>query len=41
MQEPKSNNDSVTDDILILVPQKFEEDKRLCLGNDNESNKTD
>ena len=27
--------------MLILVSQKFEEDKGLCLGNDNENDKTD
>ena len=27
--------------MLILVLQKFEEDKGLCLGNDDKSNKTD
>ena len=41
IQEPQSNDDSVTDDMLILVLQKFEEDKGLCLGNDDKSNKTD
>ena len=37
----QSNDDSVTDDMLILLSWKFEEDKGLCLGNDNESDKTD
>ena len=41
IQEPQSNDDSVTDDMLILVSQKFKEDKGLCLGNDNESDTTD
>ena len=27
--------------MLILVLQKFEEDKGLCLGNDNKNDKTD
>ena len=40
IQEPQYNDDSVTDDMLILVSQKFEEDKGLCMGNDNESDKT-
>ena len=40
-QELQSNDDSLTDDMLILVSQKFEEDKGLCLGNDNKSDKTD
>ena len=31
---------SVTDDMLVLVSQKFE-DKGLCLGNDDKSDKTD
>ena len=31
---------SVTDDMLILVSQKFEEDKGLYLGNDDENDKT-
>ena len=35
------NDDSVTDDILILALQKFEEDKGLCLGNDGKNDKTD
>ena len=38
MQELQFN---VIDDMLILVSQKFEEDKELCLGNDDESDKTD
>ena len=41
IQELHSDDDSVTDDILILVSQKFEEDKGLCLENDNKNNKTD
>ena len=41
IQESQSNNDSDTDDMLILVLQKFEEDKELCLGNDYKNNKTD
>ena len=41
IQKPQSNDDSVTDDMLIFAPQTFEEDKGLCLGNDDESNKTD
>ena len=41
IQELHSNNDSVTDDMVILVSQKFEEDKGLCLGNDDENDKTD
>ena len=40
IQEPQSNDDSVNDDLLILVSQKFEY-IRLCLGNDDENNKTD
>ena len=40
IQELQSNDDGVTD-MLILVSQKFEEDKGLCLGNDDESDKTD
>ena len=39
IQKLQSNNDSVTDDMLILVSQKFKEDKELCLGNDNENDK--
>ena len=27
--------------MLILALQKFEEDKELCLGNDDENDKTD
>ena len=34
-------DDSVTDDTLILVSQKLEEDKGLCLGNDDENDKND
>ena len=41
IQELHSNDDSVTDDMLILVSQKFEENKALCLGNDDKNNKTD
>ena len=41
IQELQSNDDSVTDSMFILVSQKFEEDKGLCLGNDNENDKTD
>ena len=40
IQELQSNNGSVTDDMLILVLQKFEEDKGLCLGNDDKNDKT-
>ena len=40
VQESQSNDDSVTDDMRILVSQKFEEDKGLCLGNDDENDKT-
>ena len=40
-QEPQSNDDSVTGDVLILIWQKFEEDKGLCMGNDDENNKID
>ena len=40
IQELQSNDDNVTDDMLILVSQKFEEDQGLCLGNDNENDKT-
>ena len=32
-------DDSVTDDMLIHVLQKFEQDKGLCLGNDDENDK--
>ena len=39
IQKLQSNNDSVTDDMLILVSQKFKEDKELCLGNDDENDK--
>ena len=41
IQELQSNNDSVTDDMLILIMQKFKEDKGLYLRNDNKNNKTD
>ena len=41
IQEPQSNDDSVTDNILIFVSQKFEEDKGFCLGNDDENDETD
>ena len=40
MQELQSNNESVTDNMLILILQTFDEDK-ICLGNDDENNKTD
>ena len=40
IQEQQSNNDSLTDDMLFLVSQKFEEEKGLCLGNDDKSDKT-
>ena len=40
IQELRSNDDSVTDNMLILVLQKFEEDKGLCLRNDDENDKT-
>ena len=30
----------LTNDMLILVLQKFEEDKGLCLGNDDKNDKT-
>ena len=40
IQEPQSNDDSITDDMLILVSQKSEEEKGLCLGNDDENDKT-
>ena len=47
IQEPQSNDDSVTDDMLTLVLQKFKEEKGLCLendglclGNDDENDKT-
>ena len=33
------NDDSVIDNMLILVLQKFEQDKELCLGNDDENDK--
>ena len=39
IQEPQSNDDSIIDDMLILVLQKFEEDKGLCLGNNDENDK--
>ena len=35
IQELQSNDDNVTDNTLILVLQKFEEDKGLCQENDN------
>ena len=41
IQGPLSNDDSVTDDMLILVLQKFEEHKGLCVENDDENDKTD
>ena len=41
IQELQSNDDSVTDDMLIPVLQKFEEDKGLTLGNYDKNNKTD
>ena len=41
IQEPQSNNDNVIDDLLILASQNLEEDKGLCLGNDNENDKID
>ena len=30
---------SVTDDLLIIATQKFQEDQGLCLGNDNKNDK--
>ena len=39
IQELQSNDYSVTDDTLILVSQKFEDDKGLCVGNDDEKGK--
>ena len=39
IQELQSKDGSVTDDI-VLVSQKFEKDKGLCLGNDDETDKT-
>ena len=41
IQELQYNDDSVTGDMLILVSQKFEQDKGLYLGNNDESNETD
>ena len=41
IQEQQPNNDIVTDDLLILVSQKFEEGKGLFLGNDDKSDNTD
>ena len=41
IQELQSNDDSVTDDLLILASQIFEEDQGLCLGNDDTNDKTD
>ena len=41
IQKPQSNDDSVTDNMPILISQKFEEDKGLCLGNDDENDETD
>ena len=34
VQEANPNNDSVTDELLILVSQKFEESQGWYLGND-------
>ena len=41
IQELQSNVDSVIDHMLTLVSQKFEEDKGLCLGNNNRKDKMD
>ena len=41
IQEPQSNDDCVTDNMLIVVSHIFEEDKGLCLANDEEKDKTD
>ena len=41
MQELQSNNENFTDNMLILVSQKLDEDKWLYLGNDDENDKTD
>ena len=35
------NNDSVTDELLILALQKFEEDQGRYLGNDKNNKETD
>ena len=40
MQKLQSNDDSVSDGMLILILQKFKEDKGLCLGNDDKKDKT-
>ena len=37
----QSNNDSVTEDPLILASLKFEEEERLCLGNDDKNDRVD
>ena len=36
----QSKDDSVTNDLLILTSQKFEENQGLYLGNDDKNNKT-
>ena len=41
IQKLQSNDSNVTDDMLILVSQKFEEDKGLSLENNDKNNKTD
>ena len=41
IQDLQSNIDSLTDYMLILILQKFEADKGLCLGNDDKNDKTD
>ena len=41
IQEAQFNNNSVIGDMLTLVSNKFEENKELCLRNDDDNNATD